>query len=283
MIAWPLSLIREVADRRVVLFVGAGISKAAHAQLPSWSELLIKLSDGLPTKRDKVLLRSLVNKQRMLDAAQIISDGIPKADLNARITEIFRPAPTPHHDIYKDLLEMDAKTIVTTNYDEFIEKNFEHFSGGQITHNVSNLSTNNLINDLRSPMRSIVKIHGCATNPTNIVLDRASYFSARRNNQGLFQTVTALMTVNTVLFVGYSITDPDIQLILENVNLYNPAQHPHYALVEKLEHPAIKKAIAQAYNIECVEYRTGAHQSIIEEIAVLKQSVSNVRSTRGIV
>jgi hypothetical protein len=178
---------------------------------------------------------------------------------------------------------MDPKTVVTTNYDEFIEKNFEHFSGGKSVHNVCKPKSSTLINDLRSPNRSIVKMHGCVTEAPNVVIDRTSYFLAKRENQGLFQTLSALMTVNTVLFIGYSISDPDIQLILENINLYSCSEHPHYALMEKFEHSAIRHAITKTYNIEFIEYPKGLHASAVDGVAELKGRVIDFRAARGIV
>lgn len=280
---WPNALIQEIAERRVVFFVGAGLSKFAYPTLPAWAGLLLDLAGHLGRSKDKVLVKQLVRRQAMLDAAQIISHGVPRADRGAFIRNIFQIRPVPHHNIYKNILDMDPKVIITTNYDEFIEKNFEHFSAGNSSHNVCKHNGINLINDLRSPIRSIVKMHGCVTEPNDVVLDRVSYFEARRQNQALFQAIAALMTVNTVVFIGYSISDPDIQLILENMNLYSRAAHPHYALMEKFDHSAIKGAISQTYNIDVIEYPKGAHGSVPTIMDSLAADVLNFRVLRGII
>lgn len=280
---WPPSLVREIAERRVIFFIGSGISKAAHAALPTWGALLDSLSTHLKTKKDKELVKQMIRQGRMLDAAQIIRDGAVQADFNTTLRSKFQIRPTPHHDLYQDLLLMDPKVIVTTNYDEFLEKNFEHFSGDKEAHSVSNHTTKGLIDDLRSPIRSILKIHGCISNPGSVVLDRVSYFSAKRDNPGVFSTLSALMTVNTVLFLGYSVSDPDIQLILENINLFSTSQHPHYALVSKIDHKSIKDANKHSYNVEFLEYPSGQHNRVRELIAELRTEVEGIRSSRGIV
>lgn len=280
---WPESLVREIAERRVVFFVGSGISKAAHAALPTWSGLLTRLAAHIPVKRDQILVGQLIRQGRMLDAAQIVRDGVPPADLTSTLRSIFQLRPSPHHDLYEDLLLMDPKTLVTTNYDEFLEKNFEHFSHGADAHSVSTHTSLSLIDDLRYPIRSVVKIHGCITDPANVVLDRVSYFNARRNNQGIFVTLSALMTVNTVVFLGYSLNDPDIQLILENINMFSTSQHTHYALIEKLDHKSLRNANKHSYNTEFLEYARGAHGSVPGLIRELRVAVDGVRSMRGIV
>lgn len=219
----------------------------------------------------------------MLDAAQIIHDLLPRADMNASLRDIFQVRPVPNCEIYNDLLKMDPKTIVTTNYDELLEKNFEHFSHGTEAHSICDHKATKLLTDLRSPIRSIVKMHGCITNPSNVVLDRSSYFKAKRDNPGLFNTISALMTVNTVLFLGYSINDPDIQLILENSNIFSTSDHPHYALMSKFEHSSIKGAMKETFNVDFVEYPAGQHAMVPEAIAGLRERVISLREERGIV
>ncbi len=243
----------------------------------------MSLAASLPKRVDQALVKKMVDKQRMLDAAQIITAGCTKPQINAILRATFQPRPVPYNPIYESLLQMDPKTVITTNYDEFLEKNFEHYSGGQAIHNIARPSGgSNLLNDLRSPVRSIVKMHGCITEQDNIVLDRQSYFAIRQKNQGLFQTITALVTVHTVVFVGYSLSDPDIQLILENVNLFNGAQHPHYALMQKPEHTALKEVMKNTYNVEIVEYPAGNHAVVPSAISDLAEQVLAHRSSTGI-
>ncbi|WP_454684488.1 SIR2 family protein [Ancylobacter moscoviensis] len=280
---WPTSLAREIAERRVLIFVGAGISKLAYDEFPTWKQLLTKLSADLAKRKDKELIKTLLRQGRALDAAQIIHDLRSAADLSAQLRGIFQIRPTPTHEIYRDLLDMDPKTIITTNYDELLEFNFTNYSNDRDAYSVSLHNQQKLLNDIRSPIRSILKIHGCISDPSTVILDRSSYFRARRDNPSTFSIVSSLMTVNTVLFLGYSINDPDIQLILENINLSSKADHPHYALMSKFEHSSIKNALKESYNISFIEYPSGQHDEAREAIAILTQKVREIRAQRGIV
>lgn len=280
---WPDGLVREIADRRVVIFIGSGLSKSAVPTLPTWSSLLQTLAQRLKKKKDRDLIKKLITKGELLDAAQIIRDGVDAADLSGDIRNIFQIRPTPYVALYESLLHLDPKTIVTTNYDEFIERNFEHFSGGSEAHSIVKHDGLHLINDLRSPIRSIVKIHGCVSNPHDIVLDRASYFEAKKNNPAIFATVSALMTVNTVLFLGYSVSDPDIRIILENIHMVSKSSNSHYALVSKFDHSSIRDASTGTYNIKYLEYAAGQHHLVPSLIAELATAVEELRSSRGIV
>lgn len=283
MAAWPSALVREIAERRVVLFLGSGISKAAHSALPTWPELLKRLSAKLTKKKDKELVGQLIRQGKLLDAAQIVRDSTPRADVNAELRAIFQVRPIPYSEIYNDLLALDPKAIITTNYDEFIEKNFEHYSFGAEAHSISDHKSSKLLNDLRSPIRSIIKMHGSVDDPASLVLDRSSYYEARQENPAMFSIIASMMTVNTVLFLGYSVSDPDIQITLENVNLSSPSDHKHCALVPKFDHSAIRSALSRTYNIEYVEYPAGDHSSVAIAIKDLRESVLALRARRGIV
>lgn len=281
MTEWPESLVREIADRRAIIFVGSGISKSALPSMPTWGELLKSLSQHLNKVVDKKLVAKLVNKEKLLDAAQIVTDGMERADLNAELRRVFEVRPSPHSELYNILLQLDLKTICTTNYDEFLERNFDHFSGGIAAYNVLKHTSRDLLDKVRSPQRTIVKIHGCITEPNDIVLDRMSYFSARYKNHGFFGVLSALLTTNTVLFLGYSLGDPDLQIILENIHGPTNSNHGHYCLIPKLEHRSMAGAIKKSYNISCIEYPNGQHHMVQERLSSLLDAVRSLRASRG--
>jgi len=282
MVDWPDTLVREAAERRVVVFLGSGFSKAAVPELPTWGTLLNELAEKLQTKSSKVLVGKLIRQGRLLDAAEIITSGVNAPDLNNMLRARFQLRPPPKEDIYNDLLQIDPKTIITTNYDELIEKNFDLYSGGASSHSIRTQTSNSLLADLRSPVRSIVKLHGCITEIENIVLDRRSFFKAQAENRGFFDIIRSLMTVNTVLFLGYSMSDPDIQLILENMNMSSSSTNPHYALVPKFEHPSLRSACCETYNTTFLEYPKGDHGKFPIALAQLKDQVKQMRIKLGI-
>lgn len=284
MIKWPEPLVGEIAERRVVFFVGSGVTKNAHAQFPIWDELLQDhLAPQLATNKDRRLVASLVRQGRLLDAAEVIRRGLDWPTLATQLRRVFDIRPSPINEIYESILSMDPKTIITTNYDKMIEENFHHYSGGGASHNVRDIDYKQILSDFRSPSRSIIKLHGCISRPEGIILDRTSYSKQRTVNPGLHDAISALMTVNTVLFLGYSITDPDIQLILENMNRLNYTEHCHYALVSKMDHPSLRESYKEAYNVHFLEYSRGRHEEVAEALLQLKELVKEFRHSRGIV
>lgn len=100
-------------------------------------------------------------------------------------------------------------------------------------------------------------------------------FSAR-------QVLDALFLTNTLFFVGYGISDPDIQLMLENSNITYKTPHPHYALVETGMNDAIKAAYREAYNIEFIEFETGNFTQANDLLRELVTEVATLRETNPV-
>jgi hypothetical protein len=135
------------------------------------------------------------------------------------------------------------------------------------------------VENIRSRIRLVIKAHGCVTDPTKVVLSRSSYFAANRDYPGFSAVLDALFLTHTLLFIGCGLSDPDIQLVLENANISAPSAHPHYALVEKARHPSIKSAIKRTHNIELLEYPRGNHDVARTAVEGLRDKVISFRST----
>ena len=280
---FPKTLIREIADRRVVFFVGSGVSKAARPTFPTWAGLLDDLSGDLPIGVDKKLVKKLIKQGRLLDAAQIVSDKLPIPDLHQKLRDTFLVQIENHHDLYSDIVALDPKIIVTTNYDELLEKGIEHFSDGQEAFSVIQHTEKNALNYIRSPMRSVMKFHGTIQDVPNVVLTRRSYFNAKKDNPGFYGLMSSLMTVNTVIFFGYGLSDPDIQLILENIHSQHSTQHPHYVISPKMESRSLRSAFEDTYNLSIIEYPADDHGKMLELLSQLRIEVDALRQSRGIV
>lgn len=284
---WPPSLVQEVAERRVVFFVGAGFSKLAlrsvNSDLPAWSELLTQLANALERPIDRKVARDLVKSREYLNAAQIIRDKMAGGDFSAKLREIFLLQGLGTISLYKILAKIDPMIIITTNYDQLIEKNIEDETIEGRSHNTCKYNQDFALDDIRSPIRSILKMHGCITEPQNVILDRRSYFRARQKYGSFFNLIESISTINTLIFLGYSLSDPDMQLILENVTLSHPTQHTHYALMPKFTHPSLKNIFSETYNMRFLEYEAGDHTQVSSLFERLEQEVTSFRAARGII
>jgi hypothetical protein len=279
--SWPVALIAELAARRSILFLGAGVSAGCLAadgvtRPPLWPAFLATLRSVAPASTDLSSADSLIQKERFLDAAEILLAKVPPADFSRVVREKFVQPRYSHSSIHLSVLNIDPKIVVTTNYDDIYDT-FCRTGLARDGYNVCKYYDNHLVNDLRSPVRLIVKAHGCVSDPSQIVLTRSQYFKERHLHSAFYNVLDALFLTNTILFIGYSLSDPDIQLVLENASISASSAHTHYALVEDSLQPDIEEATRKAYNIHFIKYPAGRHDEAERLLNELSHEVTQFR------
>lgn len=284
---WPNSLIAEIAQRRCIVFLGAGASAGCRSETgnvpPDWKTFLEGLISLIPVTHSfaeqKQMITDLIAKDKYLEAAEVIHALVPVADYNNFIrNQLDQPRfqPSAIHEI---VLELDPKIVVTTNYDRIYD-NYCTNGASRDGYNVSRYYEDHLVSDLRSPIRTIIKAHGCVSNPAKIVLTKSQYFRAKKDYPNFFRILDALFLTNTLLFIGYSLNDPDIQLVLENATITAPTGNPHYFVVPNGTHEVIKNADKLSYNLDFIEFSPDDdYKELIEGLSDLKFKVLEARQT----
>jgi hypothetical protein len=279
---WDKSFVEELAARRCIIFMGAGASAGCKSldgakSPPDWEKLLKLLLAALPDGDDKIFALTKIDEKQYLEAAEVICSRISMPDFSSIIRSQFITPKYQASDLHKSILMLDPKVVVTTNYDDIYERYCAN-GDADAGYNVCRYYETHLVNDLRSPVRSIIKAHGCITNPSKAVLTKQQYFKARQEAPNFFKILDALFTTHTLFFVGYSLSDPDIQLLLENTNITAPSAHPHYAVIKQGSvHPALRSAAEKAYNLRFVEYGPTGHQQLIDGLSDLANLVIEKR------
>ncbi|NMO01854.1 SIR2 family protein [Gordonia sp. TBRC 11910] len=68
-----------------------------------------------------------------------------------------------------------------------------------------------------NPSNHLVKLHGTIERPTTVVLTRTDYSRARTERRVMFDMLRTQMLSSTFLFLGFSLTDPNFNLLLDDV------------------------------------------------------------------
>ena len=242
------------------IYVGAGLSVGAG--LPNWKTLLedlIKMIEAeTSTPKDRVNeLRKLINDPtKYLLLAEEIRESLSD-DLNIYIKEKFDDRgikPTKAHEL---AVSLKSKFVVTTNYDTLLEKAFikthlEEFPN-VLTYEDASAINYNLWND----EYFILKAHGDAKNaPKNIVLTEKDYRKIIHQTYGYQSVLHTIFSSCTILFLGASLTDPELLLLLGFIhNIFHGGSPHHFALMDKDK--ITKTEIdrwRKDYNIHIIEY-----------------------------
>lgn len=286
MIAWPQSLIEELGGNRCIIFIGAGVSAGcsrnnggAVEHPPAWRPLLESLlaRANLGSHADRAVAKELIERGNLLEAAEVIKSCVHTADFSGFITQTFRDyQPTEIHQCLNDI---DPKVMVTTNLDKVYEQFCQRGEGssGYVVHKYFD---DGLVARLRSPQRLIIRAHGCMDTPEKTVLTKSEYFGARQSNSGFFKVLESLFLTHTLLFLGYSLSDPDIQLLLENGAIAAQSAHPHYAVMPTGIHPSLKASFKKTYNVDVLEYDpVENHRELLANLQALRDAVLEYRVT----
>ena len=185
-------LAEELEKGKLVVFVGAGVSK--NSGLPDWKELIKDYAEYRGIKE-------FTSKQFLTIPEEVFERyGSLKYYEIAEKRFLGKYVPNSIHRILK---KMKLTYIITTNYDTLIEEEIKNL---QIVSKDEDLPYTN-------SNRMLIKMHGDFENK-NIVLKKSDYDNYEKNFQLISTLVKGLFTTNTVLFIGYSYSDTNVQQIM---------------------------------------------------------------------
>jgi hypothetical protein len=278
MINWPRSLIREIARRRVVFFLGAGVSASAqneHGHRPKeWKAFLREATDLVP-EESRTEIDNLIEESKFLLALQAISDEAEQSDYQTLLNRNFNNPSYIPSDLHRTIYNLDANIVITTNFDKIYETYCESTSSEG--YKVVTYDALDLGDLLRSDTRLIIKAHGTINNIQNMVFTKSQYHAAKKKYPGFYEIIKAIFLTHTCIFIGCGLDDPDVLLLLEDVKITSSSTLPHYSLV--LENSYSKFSIAdwyKTYNIKALQYEPN-HNALIEDLKVLFEQVEACR------
>lgn len=190
---------------KLTFFVGAGLSKLSD--YPDWKELTNKFSEklGLPIKDEN----SNYSNEEYLSIPQKYYYSIDK-DENVYYElleeQLNRDDIKPNliHDL---VLMLKPANIITTNFDDLIEK---AVSKQGLFYDV--IASDSDVSNTKNS-KFILKAHGDLKN-RNIVLKEEDYLNYSENFKLIETLIKSIFSTNVVVFVGYTLGDYNMKLIL---------------------------------------------------------------------
>jgi hypothetical protein len=274
----PEELLNLFKEKRASLFIGAGLSKSVG--LPDWlgllHELIERVEKMIPNTADYAKeCRDIVSTGNFLPLAQDLRDKLGADEFNKYIRERFvdqRPEP---NDIFKIIVELPYNYIITTNYDYLIEDAYAFVnrkSAKKYTYSQPQAMADNIWNGYKF----ILKAHGDADEPGKIILTDKDYRNIINAEIGYKSILQVLFTTNSILFLGSSLTDPELNLLLGFLkHAYHDGGPKHYALVDETKvSPIIAERWRKDYGIHLITYNPEEnHKQVLEFLKLLKANV----------
>lgn len=242
-----LTKIRNASKQgNLSFFVGAGVSMLSGQ--PSWNDLLknikslcdvvvdehnLKKSEPIDNIIDDVLEEKINGKltkkcsstnnteanifeyKDNYAAAQILFDVLGKGCSKDKFIDIVKSCFNTNsvvNDIHEEILSLNPISIITTNFDNLIEKACMKQASKYVT-----VASDDEVSSIQG-QHFILKIHGDFEHK-NIVFTEDSYLDYERDFPLISRMLTSILATNIVVFIGYSLTDFNIRLL---VNILKP-------------------------------------------------------------
>ncbi|QMA49994.1 SIR2 family protein [Escherichia coli] len=226
-----------------VLFIGTGFSLRYLQNSFSWDGLLMKIAvdltgnpefyydlksesiegdeyryDILATKLENIFNKKLAeDRNGKFESINDIfyenmSHGKKLSRFKIYLTSILKDSPLKEdlRDEINSLIKTrkNIGSIINTNYDQLIENLFDF----------SPLIGNNIL--LSNPYGSVYKIHGCVSDPNNIIITSDDYNNFNDKYELIRAQLLSIFIHNPIIFLGYSISDKNIKYLLQTIFSY---------------------------------------------------------------
>jgi len=225
-----------------IIFIGSGITQRYFSNAPTWDSLLKKIWDeseshenyfskyhelenkfGENTFQIYTTLADELEEQfdssfyaekvKLKDLTPEIAHRKKISPFKTRIAEIFsnlvlNDETEGELKLFKSMLSK-SRLIVTTNYDDFIEK--------QLNNAIKVRVGNQGLFEPAGDLNELYKIHGSIKNPDSIVITSKDYEGLERTSAIVNAKILSFLTESPILFIGYSLTDKNIQSLLTDL------------------------------------------------------------------
>ena len=313
------------SKRMPVLFIGSGISKRYLYKYPDWNELLaisFNKIDNDPFQfqkhKDQLVRQGLTDFEVNTNLATIIENQFNAAfyDRKIKLDRVKNPhwvqrgispykmflskyfknmtlyhSPKTDEEIIKfKALKNKISAVITTNYDLFLEEYIFSTDFKVFVHQ------NELFSSDSYNIAEIYKIHGSVTDANSIVITESDYNHFSESRKLIIAKMLTLFAESPIIFLGYSFTDENVQLIISEFlgcltanELEHIDEHFVFISYKKNENTLreIKRTITTKNNVEIpiTEIQTDNYSLVYDILNQITPGISpvRIRETRKIV
>ncbi len=271
----PNEIQEAIRNNNLVIFAGSGLS--TKFELPTWKKLVEEVIAKIDDKKYEDLLRPLSRNLLTPIAVLDIMESDEHKTIKHYIQDSFKIEASQDFSLHTKILELTG-AIITTNYDNA----FEQACSNTIIPTVYT-STFNIGEINKSGKPYIFKLHGSHTEPDNCIIFSSNYKKLYDGETAAILKLKSIFTDKTILFVGFSFNDPDINQIFSSLDGLFKNHNSHYILTTQakdfekykfLKPFAIKEYITELdlFFENCIAFKNSLNKSIPEKKDLIQKT-----------
>lgn len=280
-IIWNEELVNSIARRRTIIVIGSGVSKNSinedGVSPNSWRSFLEHCTKKVDIQLQNTI-NNLISENNYLMACELIKRNMTSYDFSNQVKQEYLNGYEPAK-IHEFIFNLDLPIIITPNFDCIYDTYAEQRTKGNIL--VKSYYDSDIPRYIRDngKCRLIIKSHGTAKKPEEIIFTNQDYVQARTKHALFYDIIKSLVLTNTFLFIGCGINDPDIKMIFEDIRFSHGDLPKHYMTISSGSvEENIKNIFQEMTNINFLEYSgENNHSELTESLEELYNLVENER------
>ena len=204
---------KDLDERRLAFFVGAGVSKASNPHYPSWAQITETLKEGL----------NGCEETDPLKIAKLYALKYSKLKLKETVLSCFPQKDNPS-DIQELILDLKPHYILSTNWDCL----FENLLSERISYIYDVVASDSELVESKNDCK-IIKMHGDFSH-NNYVFTEDDYSNYSKNFPLIENYIKSIISTHTIVMMGYSFSDIDLKQIVDWLQNNSTVQPPIYML-----------------------------------------------------
>ena len=254
------------------LLIGSGPS--IEMGYPTWEKLATLSIDTLKQEGYKIDASHLDNLLAKRNYPKIFS--IVKQSLGEqRLRQVLRDnlKPTKSSSIYEIIAKWPIPVYLTTNYDNEIQNQLAHLRQAY-----SPLTNSEEHMGLLVPGYSncVVKLHGDLSDTKGLILTEEDYHAVKESGTWEYWRIklTSIFQMNMVIIIGYSLSDPNVKVVLEASKKGTGVTQPVIWIAPDVPTSKNREFLTE-YRIRVISYdnRDGQHKNLGRLLKSISEAV----------
>lgn len=165
-------------------------------------------------------------------------------------------------EVHQAIVRTPYACIVTTNFDSLLEDAYVSWGDGSVPRAPTGAELGRQGTLLFDDTFFILKAHGDLDDESSIIFTSEDYRRVIHSNPAFQAMLTGILLRHAVLFVGYSLSDVNFRLLLDNqLTIFNEEVPPRYALMDGVGEVE-REILWRTARLRVFGYEKGRHEVV---------------------